>query len=166
MPRLEAEEHAVRTEETIILMGLLGMMSGVAIIWMAMQNRRHLRELEHRERLAMIERGLMPSPETDPVAFERAITLARSPEPRGTSRMRSAGVMMIALGIGFMFLLTFTAREPGVGIGVGGAFAILGAAFFINSSLMSRSNPYPPVTSRPMSSVHPERKDPPSTFSS
>jgi Domain of unknown function (DUF6249) len=149
----------VRTEETIVVMAMFGMIAGVGIIWMAMQNRRHLRELEHRERLAMIERGLMPSPETDPIAFERAIMLARSPESRGTSRMRSAGVMMIALGIGFMFLLTFTAGEPGVGIGVGGAFAILGVAFFINSSLMSRSNSYAPLPPRPMSPVNPERKD-------
>jgi hypothetical protein len=156
----------VRTEEVIVFMAIIGMLAGVGIIWMAMQNRRHLRELEHRERLAMIERGLMPSPETDPVAFERAIMLARSPEPRGTTRMRSAGVMMIALGIGFMFLLSFTAGEPGVGIGVGGAFAILGAAFFINSSLISRSNPYPPMTHRPMSPVNAERKEPPSNFSS
>ncbi len=156
----------MRTEEVIVFMAIIGMLAGVAIIWMAMQNRRHLRELEHRERVAMIERGLVPSPETDPVAFERAIMMARSPESRGTSRMRSAGVMMIALGMGFMFLLTFTAGEPGVGIGVGGAFAILGAAFFINSSLMTRSNPYPPLPHRPMSSVSQDRKEPPSTFSS
>jgi hypothetical protein len=150
----------VRTEEIIIVFtAIVGMFVGVAIIWMAMQNRRHQRELEHRERLAMIERGLMPSPETDPVAFERAIMLARSPESRSASRMRSAGVMMIALGIGFMFLLTFTAGQPGVGIGVGGAFAILGAAFFINSSLASRSTSYPQLPSRPVSSVNPERKD-------
>jgi Domain of unknown function (DUF6249) len=149
----------VRTEETIVVMAMFGMIAGVGIIWMAMQNRRHIRELEHRERLAMIERGLMPSPETDPIAFERAIMLARSPESRGTSRMRSAGVMMMALGIGFMFLLTFTAGEPGVGIGVGGAFAILGVAFFINSSLMSRPNSYSQLPPRPVSSVNPERKD-------
>ena len=28
--------------------------------------------MEHRERLAMIERGLMPSPESDPGGFETA----------------------------------------------------------------------------------------------
>jgi hypothetical protein len=148
----------VGTEDVIVITALFATLGGVGIIWMAMQNRRHLRELEHRERLAMIERGLVPSPEADPVAFERAILLAR-----GASRMRGAGVMMIALGMGFMFLLTFTAREPGVGIGVGGAFAILGAAFFINASLASRSNGY--VAHRPVSSVQAERKEPPSNFS-
>jgi hypothetical protein len=153
----------VGTEDVIVITALFATLGGVGIIWMAMQNRRHLRELEHRERLAMIERGLVPSPEADPVAFERAILLARGPESRGASRMRGAGVMMIALGIGFMFLLTFTAREPGVGIGVGGAFAILGAAFFINASLASRSNGY--VAHRPVSSVQAERKEPPSNFS-
>ena len=46
-------------------------MAGVAVIWMAMQSRRQIREMEHRERLAMIERGLVPAPEVDPGAFDR-----------------------------------------------------------------------------------------------
>ena len=29
--------------------------------------------MEHRERLAMIQRGLVPAPETDPLGFESAV---------------------------------------------------------------------------------------------
>jgi hypothetical protein len=68
---------------------------------------------------------------------------------------------MISLGLAFMFLLTFAAGEPGVGIGIGGAFALLGAGFYINSIYIRRSEAYrvsPPVhTEQPRYS----RPDPP-----
>ena len=163
----------MRSEEIlVVVMGSFGIMGGVIVIWLVMQSRRHFREMEHRERLAMIERGLVPSPETDPQAFERAISLTRRDESQASSRARSAGVMMIALGFGFMFLLSFTAGEPGVGIGIGGAFAILGVAFFVNSMLSSRSTSqttlYPPMSNPPRPprpEPRPEQRDPP-TFTS
>jgi K+-transporting ATPase A subunit len=115
---------------------------------MAMQSRRQIREMEHRERLAMIERGIVPAPEVDPGAFERRFsstrTTAASP---GAVRARSGGVILIAIGLAFMFMLSFAAGEPGVGIGIGGAFALVGAGFFVNSLLMSRSDAYQPPIS-------------------
>ena len=46
-----------------------------------------------------------------------------------------------------MFMLSFAAGAPGVGIGIGGAFALVGAGFFVNSMLMSRSEAYrPPIS--------------------
>jgi Domain of unknown function (DUF6249) len=158
------------SEIVVVAMGSLVIMAGVVIIWLAMVSRRHFREMEHRERLAMIERGLVPSPESDPQAFERAISMTRRDESQSSSRARSAGVMMIALGFGFMFLLSFTAGEPGVGIGIGGAFAILGVAFFVNAMLSSKSTGYTPPSYTPPAytprSNRPEQRDPPSTFPS
>jgi hypothetical protein len=117
--------------------------AGVAVLWMAMNSRRRFREMEHRERLAMIDRGLLPPPEIDPGRFERQAGL-RQPEPQGAARSRSIGVVMIGLGLAFMVLITFAAEAPGVGVGIGGAFAILGAAFLFNSVLMTRQDPYAP----------------------
>jgi hypothetical protein len=154
------------SEIIVVTMGSLIIMAGVVVIWLAMTSRRHFREMEHRERLAMIERGLVPSPESDPQAFERAISLTRRDESQTSSRARSAGVMMIAMGLGFMFLLSFTAGEPGVGIGIGGAFAILGVAFFINSLLTSKPVSYLPPLQTPRPVSRPEHRDPPSTFPS
>jgi hypothetical protein len=128
-------------------------LAGVAVLWMAMQNRRLMREMEHRERLAMIERGLIPSPEIDPAGFERRTGLTDQPESRAAARSRSAGVIMIGFGLGLMMLISFAAEVPNVGVGIGGAFALLGAAFLFNSMLMGRRDPYaplPPVT-RPFS---------------
>ena len=134
-------------EAIIVIMGSLGILSGVAVIWMAMQSRRQIREMEHRERLAMIERGLLPAPEIDPAAFDRRFAGTRATESPGAVRARSGGVIMIAMGLAFMFMISFAAGAPGVGIGIGGAFALVGAGFFVNSMLMSRSETYRPQIS-------------------
>jgi uncharacterized protein DUF6249 len=129
-------------EVLVIMMSSLGILAGVAVIWMAMQNRRQIREMEHRERLALIERGLVPSPEVDPGAFERKLGGARVLRSPGAVRARSSGVVMITLGLAFMSILSFTAGEPGVGIGIGGAFVLVGAGFLLNAFLIGRSETY------------------------
>ena len=53
----------------VVLVLALFVFAGVAVIWMGMQSRRQIREMEHRERLAMIERGLTPS-DLDPLLSE------------------------------------------------------------------------------------------------
>ena len=132
------------------MLSSLGILAGVAVIWMAMQSRRQIREMEHRERLAMIERGLVPAPESDPAGIRAEVRAARAPESPSAIRARSGGVIMISLGLAFMFLLSFAAGAPGVGFGVGGAFALVGAGFFVNSLLMSRAEaPRPPAEPRP-----------------
>ena len=121
----------------VVIFGLL-IFAGVAVLWMAMQNRRMQREFEHRERLAMIERGLVPPPELDPAAFESRTGLTGQQEPRSASRSRSAGIIMIGFGLGLTMLISFAAGDPEVGIGIGGAFALLGAAFIFNSMAVGR----------------------------
>jgi hypothetical protein len=120
-----------------LLMMILG---GVALMIAAMHNRRIIREMEHRERLAMIERGLMPPPETNPAAFEAAAGFAEPPkdEQARTYRYRTAGVLLIGFGLGLVFVIGVAARAPEVGWGIGGAWISLGAASLLNYWLMSR----------------------------
>jgi hypothetical protein len=154
----------VQSEEIIIIaMGSFGIIAGLAVIFMAMQSRRQLREMEHRERLAMIERGLIPSPEADPAAFERMIGTRRPPETRGSARARSAGIIMIGLGLAFTFMVTFAGGAPGAGVGIGGAFAVLGAAFLVNAMLMNRSEAYLPQSPSRAYPTHPAEPKEPST---
>ena len=110
---------------------------GVVLLITAMNNRRRLIEVAHRERLVMIERGLVPSPEVDPAAFESATGLGARRASSG-ERYRTAGVIMIGLGLSMMVLLSFAAGTPSIGLGVGGAWAILGGACLLNYFLMSR----------------------------
>jgi uncharacterized protein DUF6249 len=155
----------VREPEIVLIFGLACIMAGVVIIVLTMRNRRLYREMEHRERLAMIEHRVMPAPEQDPVAFERALgTRMRIPDAAG--RARSAGIMMIALGVGFAFLVTFAAGQPGVGIGVGGGFAILGVGFFLNALLSSGRDrymlpTYTPPGYAPRAPIRPDQQPPP-----
>ena len=128
----------MRDEEATVIVFAMLIMAGVGLMIAAMFNRRGLREMEHRERLAMIERGLMPSPESDPGGFESAAGFKSIAESPAGVRYRTAGVMMIGFGLALLMLITFTTHEPGVGFGVGGGFAVLGAASLLNYLLISR----------------------------
>ena len=108
-----------------------------------------VRELEVRERIAMIEKGLIPPPESNPRGFERAMNAIDRVERewddddvakvfrhrfrRAPERHRSAGITLMGVGFGLMFMLGLAAGEPGRGIGIGGFLVLLGIAFFINS---------------------------------
>ena len=103
-------------------------------------SRARVREMEVRERIAMIERGLVPAPEADPNGFDRAMDRYdrmryRSDRIgyRSYGRYRRAGITMMGVGFGLMFMLGFLTGEPRIGLGIGGFLAILGVAFFLNS---------------------------------
>ena len=136
----------------------LMILAGLAVLYMAMQSRRQIREMEHRERLAMIERGLVPSPEIDPGGFEANLAAPHPPESRSVTRWRSAGVMMIGMGSALMFLMSFTPAGE-IGIGIGGAFALIGAAFFVNSTLLSKSQSRVPRPA-PLQPRRPDAQEP------
>jgi len=103
-----------------------------------------VRELEIRERIAMIERGLVPAPEVDPRGFDRAMSrLDRHDYVRHSAggRHRRAGVTMMGVGFGLMVLIAFTSGEESIAIGVGGFLVVVGLAFFVNSYIDGVSNP-------------------------
>src|SRR3954469_21765060 len=96
--------------------------------------RARLRELEIRERIAMIERGLVPAPEVDPRGFDTAMSrMERRDYQYGSGRHRRAGVTLMGVGFGLMVLIAFTANDTSVAIGVGGFLVMIGIAFFVNS---------------------------------
>jgi hypothetical protein len=116
---------------------------GVLIILMAMKQRSQTMEMKHRERMAMIEKGLLTAPERNPGAFDAVLHRHdQVAEPPG--RSISFGVIVIALGIGFMLMVGFAGDSPGAAIGVGGATVVLGIAFIVNGELKRRSQPPPP----------------------
>jgi hypothetical protein len=124
----------------VILVSGAVLLSGVALLAMMMWARQRLQELAIRERIALIERGLVPSPETDPAGFERLMS-ARRPINAAGARYQSAGVLIMGLGTALAVLLSFAAGTVNVGVGLGGAVAIVGLAAFINGSLMAAEAP-------------------------
>ena len=62
-------EAGVSEEQVMVTVFSLMIFAGVAVLWLAMSNRRAVREMEHRERIALIQAGIVPAPEADPLAF-------------------------------------------------------------------------------------------------
>ena len=142
----------------VVLVATLFIFAGVAVIWMGMQSRRQIREMEHRERLAMIERGLTPSGDLDLFGND-----ARQPPPISEKaiRSRTAGIMIIGIGVAFAMLVSLAGGNPAAGVGVGGAAAVIGIAFFVNALMLRSSTPPRPAAPPPL-----RRAEPPASSSS
>jgi hypothetical protein len=142
------------------LIPLVVIAGGILIALMGMWTHTKQEEMRHRERLAMIERGLMPPPERDPAAFE----VMRRGGSR-SNRHTNMGVILIALGLGLALIIGFAGDEPGTAVGVGGAIALLGVAFVVNGQLQRERYISPSTASSmspPPSPVVPP--DPPGTI--
>ena len=102
----------------------LTVIGGVVVILAALRYRLQIRELRHKERLAMIDKGLTPPSEFEPRAvFNRGLK----------QRSLSFGIVVVGLGFALMFLIGIAAGALEAGIGIGGAVAILGIAFIVRS---------------------------------
>jgi hypothetical protein len=133
------DSNAVFFTLTIVFGAIV--LGGFCLVAYAFTARQRLRELAIRERIALIERGLVPAPEVDPVRFERFVSPAtRAVNPAG-QRYRSAGVMLMGLGVALVVLLAFAAGVPEIGVGIGGGLAALGAAVFFNGLMMGQQDP-------------------------
>ena len=114
--------------ELIAILFVFAMFAGVFIIFLAMRQHSETRERQHRERMAMIERGHIPQAE------------ARGRD-RSSSRSLSLGILVVGLGLALMTIISIAGGSPDAGIGVGGAIGIIGAAFIVRSLLI---RPEPP----------------------
>src|SRR5438874_6735569 len=142
---------AMPSEWVWVLIPLAVIAGAFATAIAATMSRARVRELEIRERIAMIEKGLMPPPEVDPRGFDRAMDrFDRMQWTSSAARHRSAGIVLIGVGIGLFFMIAIAGEETNAGIGVGGFIAVMGLAFLINS-LFERHNPssVPPTNSSP-----------------
>ena len=109
----------------------------VFLITMAM-SRARVRELQIRERIAMIEKGIAPAPEIDPQGFQRATAIYDHRKRRKPQRHRSAGVTLVSLGLGLMLMIAFAGEAPQKAVGIGGFVVMLGMAFIVNGMFDQR----------------------------
>lgn len=128
--------------ERVMIMAVFAaaILGGMALVGVMLRGRQRLRELAVRERIALIEKGLVPSPEADPARFDKLVG-ARGPANRRAARYRSAGVFIIGWGAAIFLLLFFAAGIPAVAFGVGGGIVIIGAAAFVNGVLSADDPP-------------------------
>ncbi len=148
----------------VLLLNALFIVGGAGVILMAMYQRTKKLEMQHRERLAMIERGLVPAPETDPEQFEAAMSRP------AVSRYTTLGIAILGVGFGLMLLIGIAGGAPETGIGVGGAIVVLGGAFIVNGYLQRGAQPPPPLRSAGRGIINDSRRlgssDPPGPIGS
>jgi hypothetical protein len=119
-----------------LVVSVVAIVSGCAVAIVATIARKEVRALEIRERIAMIERGLVPPPEVDPRGFDRAMNqydrrAMRRSHRHAPFRHRRLGIIYMGIGFGLMMLIGIDSLR--VGIRVGGFFVVIGLAFFINA---------------------------------
>jgi peptidoglycan/LPS O-acetylase OafA/YrhL len=112
----------------LAILFIAAMLSGVFIIFLAMRQHSEVMERQHRERMAMIERGHIPQAEA-------------KGRDRGSSRSLSLGIIVVGLGLALMTIISVAGGSPDAGIGVGGAIVIIGAAFIVRSLVVRPDAP-------------------------
>jgi len=130
------------------LIPIVAIAGGVAAVIVVTVTRGRIRELEIRERIAMIERGLVPAPELDPRGFETAMDRVDQQDQRGRfnpGRHRRAGVVVMGVGFGTAVLVGFTSGQPEIAIGVGGFLVVIGFAIFLNGVFSRDARPAYPL---------------------
>src|SRR3954465_1085166 len=80
------------------IVGLAAVIAWPVVAVFSMWSRTRLRELEIRERIAMIEKGLVPPPEVDPGGFDRAMYRYDRYRPHSLGRHRRAGIILMGIG--------------------------------------------------------------------
>lgn len=107
----------------MLILPALVIVGGFALLWLTVQRGFKQAEYRHRERMAMIERGLTPP---DPVLGDPALQ-------RAHGFKMHLGILLCGLGLALFVLIGFAAGAPGVAFGVGGAFVMLGLALVVSA---------------------------------
>lgn len=128
-------------EELFAAVFVLVVFAGVLIVFMGLRQRSQQLEMQHKERMAMIERGMVPGPEDILGQGGQRVVASRA---GFSTRSMSLGIIVVAIGLGLMSIISIAGESPETGVGVGGAIAIIGAAFIVNS-LVGRNQPPPPM---------------------
>ena len=138
-----------------VLIPVVAIIGGICVGIAGILSSARVREARIRERIAMIEKGLVPPPEVDPAGFDRAMHRHERSGYGGPARgLRRAGILVMGVGLGLMFLISVAGGTVRQGIGVGGFLVIVGLAFLVNSLFepYGRHTPVPPGPPAPPAS--------------
>lgn len=130
-----------------VFIPIVAIVGGFAVAIAGIVSRSRVRQLEIRERIAMIERGMVPAPETDPRGFDRAMSRMERGHRRGPGRHRRVGIILLAVGFGFIVLIGVAADELRDAIGIGGMLIMIGLGFLALSYFEDGRSQEPPPSS-------------------
>ncbi len=107
----------------MLFLPALVIVGGFVLLWMTVLRGFKQAEFRHKERMAMIERGLTPP---DPVLGDPTLQ-------RAHGFKMTLGILMCGLGLALFMLIGFASGEPGIAFGVGGACVMLGLALVVSA---------------------------------
>ncbi len=121
-----------------ILFALIPLAAVVGVFIMmaiALAYQGRVREMQIKERIALIEKGIVPPPELERPA---AVTRARMRRYRASQQFITIGVTFIGIGLAVGIIIATTAEQVRVGYGIGGAIAVFGLALVANGLIVRR----------------------------
>ena len=118
----------------VFLIPIVAIAGGFTIAGLGIYAQIRRREFEHRERLAMIEKGVaapaaVPKTEADGILSTASDVFGREYQE---ARVRRGGFIVMAVGFGIGFMIWMTG-ESHAALGIGGFLLILGAGIFLSS---------------------------------
>jgi hypothetical protein len=123
------------SESTMFLIPVVAIIGVFTMISLSIVRAGRVRELQIKERIAMIERGLTPPPEVavteDPFAGKNSQETARR-------RFLGGGIIIVGIGIGVGLIIGIAGSQPSIAFGVGGAIVVVGVALIVNSQVATR----------------------------
>ncbi|MGE0360832.1 MAG: DUF6249 domain-containing protein [Vicinamibacterales bacterium] len=122
----------------LFLPGLV-IIGGVVVMVWGIRHATRQAELQHAERMAMIERGMTPP---EPPRHDR--------QRRAHGFKMSLGILLCGLGMGLLMLITFAAGAFGTGLGIGGAITMVGLAFIVSAMFTERQAEAPRAAAEAM----------------
>src|SRR3979490_1798186 len=90
-----------------VFIPIAGILGGISVALVGIISRMRLRELRMRERIAMIEKGLVPPPEVDPAGFDRGMGYGHG-GGYVRARLHRIGIPLMGVGPGLMLLSTLS----------------------------------------------------------
>jgi len=121
-------------------MGFLAIVGGLGVAYYSIWLQSRARQMKHKERMAVIEKGILPP----------ALMEADAVSGRGRHSQRGSGVFMICMGIALSLMMWLTSGIKNVWIGA--FIALFGVANLINAHLDDRDrrkSPPPQITKSP-----------------
>ncbi len=119
---------------TLFLIPIVAIAGGFVMTGLAIYAQVRKREFEHRERLAMIERGIAPPAGVRLTPAGDALARGDRNDAETTAdRLRRGGFIVMAVGVGIWFMMFMVSHDSSAALGVGGFLVILGAGMFLSS---------------------------------
>jgi hypothetical protein len=129
-----------RTDVLFALIPLAAVVGVFTMIAIAIAYQGRLREMQIKERIALIEKGIVPPPE-----LERPASRARMRRYRAAQQFITIGVTFVGIGLAVGIIIAVAGGQVRAGYGVGGAIAVFGLALIVNGILVRKGPDFDPA---------------------